>query len=264
MQFDNRYVLVTGASSGIGTVFSREFARLGAKLIITARREDRLNSLKMELEETFNSEVHCISCDLAQPGAASELLGKIDTLGFPVDVLVNNAGFGYLGDFETCDSATSAGMMQLNMVALTELMHGVLPGMKSRRYGGIINVASMAGFTAIPYFAVYAATKAYVIHLSEAVWKELHGTGVHVTALCPGPVSTEFFDVSGYNPSGPEGRTIQTSGEVVQVGIRALAKNIPVAPTSVMLKLLSKVQSVVPRRLSLNILALNMKKSRNN
>jgi uncharacterized protein len=264
MQFKKKYVLVTGASSGIGTVFAREFARLGARLILTARREDRLITLKNELEVAHNTEVFCIPCDLALPGASSVLLSKVDALGLKVDVLVNNAGFGYLGDFESCDAATSTSMMQLNIVALTELMHGVLPAMKSRGFGGVINVASMAGFTAIPYFAVYAATKAYVIHLTEAVWQELRGSGVHISALCPGPVSTEFFDVSGYDPSGPEGRTIQTSEDVVKVGIQALIKNKPVAPTSGLLKALGKIQSVVPRRLSLAILASNMKKSRNN
>jgi uncharacterized protein len=263
MIFDKKYILVTGASSGIGAVFAREFARLGAHIILTARREDRLTDLKKELSDRYKSQVFCLPCDLAKPDGATELIGKIEQLGLHVDILINNAGFGYLGDFETCESATSTAMMQLNMVALTELMHGVVPGMKHRGYGGIINVASMAGFTAIPYFAVYAATKAYVIHLTEAVWQELRGTGVHITALCPGPVRTEFFDVSGYNPSGPEGRTIQTSEEVVRVGIDALQKNIPVAPTSVMLKALSKIQSLVPRRLSLGILASNMKKSRN-
>lgn len=262
MILTNKIILITGASSGIGTEFARQFARLGAQLILTARRRDRLEQLAESLRREYGSTVHIADFDLSHPDAVTQLCDYLESAKLAVDVLINNAGFGFQGHFLDADRTGIADMLQVNISSLTQLTHALLPGMLHRRSGGIINVASMAGFTAIPYFSVYAATKAYVIHFSEALWKEYQSRGVHVVALCPGPVDTGFFEVSGYNPKGMVGRQMQHPPEVVAVAIKALIRNTPVVPTSLPLRILSVLQRFVPRRLSLALMAQNMMPTR--
>lgn len=190
---DPLWTAVTGASSGIGAELARAYAARGRSLAITARRADRLDALKAELERASpDIRVETITLDLERPEAPEELVSWLDRRGIAVHTLVNNAGFGLRGGFATMPYADKVGMVELNVVALTKLCRLVLPRLIAAKRGGIINVASTAAFQAIPFMAGYAATKAYVLSLSEALHEEARRHGVTVTALCPGPTATEF------------------------------------------------------------------------
>src|SRR6185436_6905763 len=182
--------LVTGASSGIGADLARELAQGGHDLVLVARGEDKLKALAAELEKAHSIRARVISADLAQPDAAVQLVKQLG--GTPIDVLINNAGYALYGRFAETDAADELRMIQVNIVALTQLAKLLLPGMLARKKGRILNVASTAAFQPGPLMAVYYATKAYVLSFSEALANELQGTGVGVTALCPGPTRTGF------------------------------------------------------------------------
>jgi uncharacterized protein len=204
MQLAGCNALITGASAGIGREFARQLARRAALLVLVARREHRLTELRAELiarHPQLRVEIH--PTDLSQPAAVKGLLGWIDREKSKLDLLINNAGLGDLGSFANSDPERIEDIVEVNIAALTQLTRGVLPGMLERKRGGILNVSSSAGFLAIPNFAVYAASKAYVTSFSEALRAELHGSGVRVSALCPGPVPTEFNQVALRNPTGP-------------------------------------------------------------
>ncbi|HEY4092945.1 MAG TPA: SDR family oxidoreductase [Luteibacter sp.] len=194
----NRRALVTGASAGIGEAFARELARRGFDLVLTARRADRLEALATELRERHAIEAVVAPLDLARPDAAEALVGALDEQGLHIDLLVNNAGYGLTGYLDEQPWAAHAAFIQVLMTAPTELVWRLLPGMKARGYGRIINVASLAGH--VPGSAghtLYAASKAYLIKFSQSLALETKGTGVHVTALCPGFTYSEFHDVNG-------------------------------------------------------------------
>jgi uncharacterized protein len=188
-----RWTLVTGASSGIGAELARVFAERGYALILTARRRERLDGLAGELRGR-GAAVEAIPSDLGDPGAPARLIEDVAALGLTLHTLVNNAGFGLRGRFATLPYERQMAMVELNVTALTKLCGLVLPGLVARRAGGIINVASTAAFQAGPNMAVYYATKAYVLSLSEALHEEAKPHGVTVTALCPGPTATEFAE----------------------------------------------------------------------
>jgi len=188
--------LITGASSGIGLELARLFARDGYDLVLVARRGDRLEQLKGELERWHGIRVQATLADLADPAAPAEVVRRLGDAGLVVDVLVNNAGSGMAGPLATTDTETIRGMLRVNVEALTQLTRLLLPGMLERRRGRILNVASTAGFVPGPLMAVYYASKAYVISFSEALAEELRGSGVTVTVLCPGPTRTEFQTVA--------------------------------------------------------------------
>jgi short-subunit dehydrogenase len=259
VKFRDKTILITGASSGIGTAFAHRFAREGGHLILSARRRDRLEQIADTLRRDYGILVHVFVADLSLADAPAQLHAEIASANLHVDVLINNAGFGHQGHFLDADRQFLVDMVQVNVTALTALTHLFVPGMLERGFGGVVNVASMAGFTAIPYFSAYAATKAYVISFSSGIWKEYRNRGVHVVALCPGPVDTGFFEVSGYNPKGMVGRQMQTSEEVVETALRALIRNIPVVPTSFSLKIMAVLQKFVPRKLALTLMAGQMK-----
>lgn len=195
--FRNKVVLVTGASAGIGASLARRFAREGSKVVLVARRAERLAELAEELRLLTKS-VHAVRADLNDLQAVPQILHEAHQQAGPIDVLVNNAGVGEYGKFATQGIDGLMAMIQLNVGALTRLTHAVLPEMIERRSGAILNVASTAAFQPTPYMAVYGATKSFVLSLSMSLWRELAGTGVSVTCLCPGPVRTEFFDRGGY------------------------------------------------------------------
>lgn len=184
-----RWTIITGASSGIGAAFARAFAARGDALVLVARRGDRLAELQAELAGT---RIETIVLDLEQADAAERLVAEIAARGITIHTLVNNAGFGLRGRFTTLPYDEQIAMLQLNVVTLTRLCGLVLPGLVARRAGGIINVASIAAFQPVPFMGVYAATKAYVLSLSEALHEEAKPFGVVVTALCPGATATEF------------------------------------------------------------------------
>lgn len=184
--------LVTGASSGIGEELARVAAADGYDLILVARRQDRLDSLARELCLAHGVSARVFSEDLADSDASSRIVAEIEKEKLSVDVLVNNAGLGVYGPFAETNLARQLEVIQVNVAALTDLTGRILPGMVARRRGRILNVASTAAFQPGPYQAVYYASKAYVLSFSEALAEELRGTGVTVTALCPGPTTTEF------------------------------------------------------------------------
>lgn len=186
--------LVTGASSGIGVCFARALRARGQKLILVARRRERLLELARELGGEDAAAV--IPLDLARPDAAERLLREVQDHGFAVETLVNNAGMGHTAAFHEERRERALAMVDLNVRAVVALTHAFLPGMIERRRGAIINVASNAAFQPVPFLAVYAATKAFVLSFTEGLATELRGTGVRVQALCPGVTATEFLDVA--------------------------------------------------------------------
>lgn len=190
------YALVTGASSGIGAAFAREYARRGIPLILTARRRDRLEALADTLRA--HVDVRVIAADLADPAAPAALIAEIGKSGLHVAHLVNNAGYGVPGRYLSADWKTHADSLQVMAVAVCELTHRCLPAMEAAGYGRIINVASLAGLVpASAGHTLYGATKSFLIRFSECLAMETATKGVHVTALCPGFTYTEFHDVNG-------------------------------------------------------------------
>lgn len=194
------WTLITGASSGIGMELARVAAREGHNLVLVARRGDRLQALQQELA-TEDLTVETVSLDLAQANAAADLVSILGERGIVVDRLINNAGFGSMGRFHEQPLDRTQSMIQLNVTTLVDLTRLLLPGMIERGSGRILQVASTAGFVPGPLQAIYFSTKAFVVSFSQAIDHELRGTGVTCTALCPGPVKTEFFKVAGVETS---------------------------------------------------------------
>jgi uncharacterized protein len=197
--------LVTGASSGIGAAIARELASHGYAVALAARREERLQSLATELATEHSVAAEAISCDVSDAAERERLAEELRGRGRAVEVLVNNAGFGHQADFARSPRERMTEMVRVNCEAVVDLTSLFLAGMVERGRGSVINIASTASFQPLPGSAVYAATKAFVLSFSEAVRTELRGSGVGVTAVCPGPVRTEFTDVAGMG--GVEDRT---------------------------------------------------------
>ena len=209
MKLDGCNALITGASAGIGREFARQLGSRARTLVLVARREQRLNDLRDELRN-HNPELNVLVriVDFRDHGQIDGLIGWLEQEKIEIDFLINNAGIGDSGPFATSPSQRNHEMLQVNVVALTTLTRELLPQMISRKHGAILNVSSSAGFIPIPEFNVYAATKAYVTSFSESLRAEVRSSGVTVTALCPGPVHTEFGDVAtrpgGQPERGPE------------------------------------------------------------
>jgi uncharacterized protein len=214
--------LITGASSGIGAAFARKLAALGRNVCLVARSEDKLIALCNELGRQTSIRAQYVALDLEQPDAAAQLFEESQKRELEIDMLINNAGFGSMGDFTKLDLNRELEMLQLNIRALVDLTHRFLLPMRERKRGTIINVASTAAFQGVPYMATYAATKAFVLSFSEALWDENRAHGVHVMALCPGVTETNFFEAA--NIDRPPMRTIQTAEEVVDAALRGLSR----------------------------------------
>jgi len=214
--------LITGSSSGIGAAFARKLAMRGRNVLLVARSEDKLITLCNELGRISGVRAQYFALDLTEPDARLTLFEETKRRGLEIDMLVNNAGFGSMGDFARLDLSNELKMIDLNLTALVELTHHFLIPMRERKQGTIINVASTAGFQSVPYMATYAATKAFVLSFSEALWEENRKHGVQVMALCPGVTETNFFEASKMDR--PPMRTIQTAEEVVDVALRGLAR----------------------------------------
>ena len=216
--------LITGASSGIGAEFARQFAARRHDLVLVARREPALAALADELRSAHGVHVTVIAQDLSTPDSAAELHSRTADLGIEIEVLVNNAGFGTHVDVVDSDPQRLADEIQLNCGTLVGLTARYLPSMRGRRTGTIINIASTASFQPVPHMAVYAATKAFVLSFSEALWAEEKRHGIRVLAVCPGATATEFFDVAG--ESAVVGLK-RSSTQVVDNTMRALAGSKP-------------------------------------
>ena len=211
-------VLVTGASSGIGLELARCFAADGCKLILLSRKRDALNAVADRLRREHKTHAEVLPADLTEPSAPQRIFSHLETAGTKVDVLVNNAGFGAKGNFAELPLARQLELVQVNLTALTHLTRLFLPGMISRRRGGVLNVVSTAAFQPGPGMAVYYATKAYGLSFSEAVAEEVAGTGVTVTALCPGPTATNFFTGANSKPSRFFEKAAMSAEAVARIG----------------------------------------------
>ncbi len=241
--------LITGASSGIGATFAEALAERGHDLILVARSKDKLDALAAKLHADSGRQVTVITADLGLPGSGAALATKVASLKLDVDLLVNNAGFGSAGAFARQQAARDAEMIALNCAAVVDIAHAFLPAMLERGRGGIINVASLGGFQPLPFMAVYGASKAFVLSFTEGLWAELRGSGVQVTALCPGPVDTPFFEATGsegLRNSVPKPFMMQVR-PVVDAALAGLEAGRPVVVPGASSKLLSLFPRLLPR-----------------
>ena len=253
---DHPTALITGASGGIGEAFARQLAARRTHLILVARSAAKLDALARELEAAHAIRATVIVQDLTDPGAAEAVEAQVSALGLTVDFLINNAGFASYGEFQTLPLAHELELIQVNVAALTALTHRFLPGMLARGRGRVLNVASTAAFMPGPLMAVYYASKAYVLSFSEALNEELRGSGVNVTALCPGPVESGFQAraqmqdsrlLSGRNPLlAPT----MNADQVAREGIEAMVLGQPVRVVGLM----NKVQTLTPRLLPRSVM----------
>lgn len=241
MNLDNCTALITGASAGIGREFARQLANRARAIVLIARRELRLNELREEIRNrNAQLTVHTRTVDLCDKSQIDQLIRWLEQQKIEIDLLINNAGLGDAGPFVTSPPKRNDEILQVNIVALTTVTRALLPSMVSRRRGGILNVSSSAGFLPIPEFNVYAATKAYVNSFTESLRTELRGYGVSVSALCPGPVHTEFGEVAtraGNQPrSGPEFIYVSVE-QVVCDALAALEKDKPLVIPGALMKI---------------------------
>src|SRR5438046_2540429 len=214
--------LVTGASSGIGTAFARRLAADGNDLVLVARNEARLKTLADELHTNHGAEADVLPADLTEPESLGTVEARVADPGAPIELLVNNAGYGTFGRFAELPVAVEDGLVRLNILALVRLTRAALPPMIARGGGAILNVSSVAGFQPGPYEASYAASKAFVTSFTEAVHEEVRGTGVRVMVLCPGFTRTEFQDRAGLDPARVPGPLWMDADRVVDVALNDL------------------------------------------
>lgn len=242
-------VLITGASSGIGRAFAERHAASGAELVLVARREARLKDLAASLSARYGSAINVIPADLSTADGAAKLAGALATRQIEVGTLINNAGVGDHGDVVTANPASLVAQITLNVSSLTELTARLLPAMVERGEGQVINVASTAAFQPVPHMAVYAATKAYVLSFTRALWAETRGTGVKVLALCPGATDTEFFDIVGEAASVGNRRSPE---QVVSTAERAIRRDRPSVVDGKRNAALAHVATRLPERIAIN------------
>jgi len=246
--------LITGASAGIGVDLAECFAKGGYDLIITARSEPALREVADRLAKAHGVKVTPIACDLGVPGGGTLLAREIAEREMAVDVLVNNAGFGQTGGFDSTPIDPQLGMVDLNVRALVELSHIYLKDMLRRKRGGILNVASTAAFQPGPLMSIYYASKAFVLSFTEALWEEARGTGVHVACLCPGPTVSQFHGRAGTDKTRlSKTAKPMASMPVAQLGYNAFQRNRRVVVPGVMNKGLIAFARLAPRRLLLPV-----------
>jgi len=261
-----RLALVTGASAGIGAAFARIYASNGYDVALTARRGDRLEELAGELSLRYGVEALTIPADLAEPGASEAILARIAAEGREVDALINNAGYGLPGRYAATEWAAQAALLQVLVVAVCEMSHRVLPGMVERRFGRIVNVASLAGLVPGPAgHTLYGASKSFLVKFSQSLHLENLSTGVHVTALCPGFTYSEFHDVNGTRER-TEGATPDWlwmgADEVAATGYEAAEANRPVCVTGAPNKAIAAFAKLVPDDWALALMASQGKRFR--
>jgi uncharacterized protein len=252
---DKGLVVVTGASGGIGAELCKLFARDGYSLLLAARSGDKLTTFATELTTTYGVPSSACALDLSAPDAPEQLFEAAQQQRQPVDILVNNAGYGVYGPFAESDLATTLQMLHVNIIALTTLTRLFLPDMVRRNKGRILNVASTAAFQPGPLMAVYYASKAYVLHFSEAIAEELATTNVGVTALCPGPTATGFESRAAMGESKlfQNSRRVMDARTVAEAGYRGLMRGRRCVVPGVWNKLLMQAVRLVPRRMVVRI-----------
>lgn len=244
-----KYSLITGASSGIGYELASIMAKNGHSLILVARSNDKLSTLKTEIEKNYKVQVEVICVDLSLPNSAQKLFQTVQEKKLKVDCLINNAGVGDYGPFINADLTRLQSMIQLNITTLTNLTKLFLPQMIENKFGQIMNVASTASFQPGPLMAVYYATKAYVLSFSEALHEELRTTGVTITALCPGPTESGFQEAAQINNKIAllNQMKIPTSKEVAEYGYQAMMRGQVVAVQGFANKIASTSVRFFPR-----------------
>lgn len=218
--------LITGASSGIGEEFAKQLAAKKTDLILVARSQDKLEELASKLQQQHSINAEVIVQDLTAPAAGKTVFESLQQRGLTVDLLFNNAGFGDYGEFSDRDLSKQLAMIQLNVMVLTELTGLFLPLMKQRGHGAIINLSSIAGFQPLPYMSVYAASKAFILSFTEALWAENKNTGVRILAVCPGPTESDFVNRADFPDSMAETQSsaMTPTKDVVAEALKALDK----------------------------------------
>jgi uncharacterized protein len=254
--------LITGASAGLGRELARLFAKDGHDLVLVARRRDRLEELARELEPS-GVKATVIAADLGDRAAPSSIADELRTKGIAVDFLVNNAGFGTCGSFVDSDLSRELEMVEVNIRALMQLTRLFLPDMIARKRGRILNIASVAGFLAGPYMATYYASKAFVLSFTEALSAELAGTGVTVTASCPGPTETEFGSVAGSRKTKLFQSSVAQAEPVARHAYKAMLAAEVVAVPGFKNKLITQSVRIAPRA-TLRSIAAGLNRQRKN
>jgi short-subunit dehydrogenase len=247
VDYHGQTTLITSASSGIGVEFAREFARRGSDVVLVARRLDRLEKLAAELATTHGVRATAIPLDLSLPAAGRTLAEEVDRRGLAVTSLVNNAGFGTFGPFHAEDPERLREEINVDVASVVDISRAFIERLRATGTGVLINVASMAAYQPIPNMAVYAATKAFVLSFTEALWQESLDTGLRVVSLSPGATRTEFNDVLG-TEEPTSGASFQTPRQVVQTALRALDRRTP--PPSVVSGRLNRLMANAARLLS--------------
>jgi short-subunit dehydrogenase len=242
--------LVTGASGGIGEDIARLLVDGGCNVVLLARSAGKLETLAAELSKTGRASASVLTADLSDPAAVDRIIRTLEERRLIIDILVNNAGFGTVGEFARDDPQEQLRMLQVNVVALTHLTRRLLPGMIQRRHGRVLNVASTAAFQPGPLMAVYYATKAYVLSLSDALSEETAGTGVTVTCLCPGPTRTGFQDRAQMHDTRLVNVTkLMTAAEVARAGYDGMMAGRRVVVPGLLNKIGAQSVRLMPRRL---------------
>src|SRR6266853_1651139 len=251
--------LITGASSGIGEVFARNLAARGNDLLLVARSEDKLITLCNELGRSESISAQYVAMNLSARDAPAQLFAEAQKRELEIDFLINNAGFGSMGEFIKLDLDHELNMIDLNVRSLVELTHRFLVPMRERKSGSIINVASTAGFQPVPFMATYAATKAFVLSFSEALREENRPYGIKVMALCPGVTDTNFFAAA--HMQKPPRRIAQTADDVVKTALRGLKRGKAHVISGWINFLMIESERLVPRSLSARVAATVLRKT---
>jgi short-subunit dehydrogenase len=249
------YALVTGASSGMGYEYAKLFAKDGKNLVVVARSGDKLEGLKKDLEKAHGIKVKVLVKDLSDPKAPQDIFSELEKEGINIDVLVNNAGFPVHGRFSETDWQEEAKMVQVNVVALTQLTKLFLPKMLRNKSGKILNISSSAGFVPSPWYSVYGGTKHYVLGFSNAIANELKGTGVSVACLCPGNTETLFWTRGGAEDTKAHKQRISQmdAATAARIGYRALAKGKTTEVAGFSANLMYYITRLSPRKLVIRI-----------
>ncbi len=264
IDFNKKWVLITGASAGIGEAFAKRLAGDGANLILVARSKDKLEALATTLKQQHANDIRVICKDLSRIEAPQELYDEVHQGGISVDVLINNAAFGMFGDFHETDLARNQQMLMLNILAVMSLTRLFLPDMCSKKSGVVINLSSIAGIVPLPYMTNYAASKAFVLNFTEALWAEYEKHGVQFLSVCPGPTDTQFFKIMmGTDPSERELiiNKRDTPENVVTKTIQALNdRKIYVVCGSLRTKINSQLKRVLTHKFLTKMAAAAMRK----
>jgi len=256
--YKDKTILVTGASSGIGECFAKNLDKRGAKLVLTARSEDKL----LEIASNMN-DAHVIAGDLSNKEFPKELYNKINDMKIKVDIVINNAGFGYSGKFLDNSMENYYEMINLNICSLTHLTHLFLKDMVENKSGGIINISSLASFQPIPYFSIYAATKAFVTSFTLSLYEEYRGKNINILGVCPGYTKTNF-NKRAQMESKPVAGYLMSSQEVVDESLRAYQKGKFIIINGRINRFVKLFTSLIPKKLNLKMASFVIKKGMSN